>query len=68
MLNSLILTAVVLLFTLAVVLRSKLFAKPTGTYETTEPRQVHVNKHQFDRIGIGDRVTVTRYRASSSSS
>ncbi len=88
MINVLILTAIVVLFTLALVLRSTVFAKPTGTYvttiinkreqntviytgvfipmkqyviETTELHQVQVIKHVYDRIGIGDRVTVTRY-------
>ena len=35
MINVLILTAIIVLFTLALVLRSTVFAKPTGTYETT---------------------------------
>lgn len=29
--------------------------------ETTELHRIHVNKHQYNRINIGDRVTVTRY-------
>ena len=35
MINVLILTAIVVLFTLALVRRPTVFAKPTGTYETT---------------------------------
>jgi len=75
-------------FTLALVLRSTVIAKPTGTYETnvinkriqntviytgvfipmkqfvletTELRRIHVKKHEYERIKIGDRVAVTRY-------
>jgi hypothetical protein len=29
--------------------------------ETTELHRIHVKKHVYDRIKIGDRVTVTRY-------
>jgi len=88
MLNTLILTFIIVLFSLTLVLRSRVFAKPTGTYETTvinkreqntviytgvfipmkqfilettELHQVHVKKHEYERIRTGDRVTVTRY-------
>lgn len=88
MMNILILTAIIVLFTLALVLRSTVFSKPTGTYETTiinkreqntviytgifipmkqfvlettELHQVRVKKHMYDRIKIGDKVTVTRF-------
>ena len=70
------------------VIRMGLFAKPTGTYETTiidkreqqtviftgifipmnmlilettELHQLNVKKQDYDRIKVGDRVTVTRY-------
>lgn len=86
--NITILPAVIALIVLIAVLQSTVFAKPTGTYETTvidkreqtfviyggvftpikqlvlettELHRIHVNKHQYDRINIGDRVTVTRY-------
>ena len=29
--------------------------------ETTELHQIHVKKHEYDRIRIGDRVIITRY-------
>ncbi len=29
--------------------------------ETTELHRIHVRKHVYDRISVGDRVTVTRY-------
>ena len=88
MINTVILLVGILLLVLALVLRSTVFAKPTGTYETiiinkreqntviytgvfipikqliletTEIHQIIVKKHEYDRISIGDRVTITRY-------
>ncbi len=88
MINTVILLVGILLLVLALVLRSTVFAKPTGTYETTiinkleqntviytgvfipikqlilettELHQIIVKKLEYDRISIGDRVTITRY-------
>jgi hypothetical protein len=88
MINIVILLAITALFTMALALRFTVFAKPTGTYETTvidkreqntviytgvfiplkqlilettELHRIHVRKQVYDRIKIGDRVTVTRY-------
>ena len=86
--NTVILLAVIALLVLAIALQSTVFAKPTGTYETTiinkreqntviytgvfipikrlilettELHQIIVKKHVYDRINVGDRVTITRY-------
>ena len=88
MINIVILLAITALFTMALALRFTVFAKPTGTYETTvidkreqntviytgvfipqkqlilettELHQIHVKKHEYDRIRIGDKVIITRY-------
>jgi hypothetical protein len=88
MINTVILLVGILLLVLALVLRSTVFAKPTGTYETTiinkreqntviytgvfipfkqlilettELHQIIVKKHEYDRINVGDRATITRY-------
>ena len=86
--NITILGIIVLMTLIFLVIRMGLFAKPTGTYETTiidkreqqtviftgifipmnmlilettELHQLNVKKQVYNRINVGDRVTVTRY-------